>query len=805
MNTFRTAFGRFSPDGREYVITTPRTPRPWVNVVSNGDYGFVVSQTGSGYSWRTHAQLNRLTRWEQDLIRDDWGKYLYLRDERGNFWSAGWKPVCHDPDAYVCRHGIGYTVITSEQFGIVTELLFFVPNDEPVELWRLTVRNRSRRRRTLDLLTYCEWGLGQAPDWHREFHRSFIETRYDTATGSLLATKRLWEVPTERGHWNTDWPFVAFHAASVRPASFETDKEAFLGMYGSPARPHAASRTRLGNHAGNWLDPVASLHHRVTLAPGGERTIWYSLGCANSLDQARAVVQRFQSAPACTEALTDVHARWNRILDAARVCTPDDAMNLMENTWLKYQAISARLWARTGYYQTGGAFGFRDQLQDSQIWLPIDPQRTCEQLRLHARHQFQDGSVYHWWHPLSEIGLRNQISDNLLWLPFVMTAYLRETGDGTSLDIREPFVDDPAGGTLYDHCCRAIERALQRRSDRGLPLIGGGDWNDGLSAVGLDMKGESVWLGHFLHRILIDFAEVAEDRGDRSRASRYRSEAAGLRTGLNTTGWDGSYYWGATKDSGEKIGSRGNREGRLWLNPQTWAVIGGVADAARAGQVMDVVERELETEIGPLLLAPAYTVPDRMIGYLTRYSAGMRENGGVYTHGATWAVIAAAMLGRGETAFRIYSRLNPVNRGKRPTVYRAEPYVTAGNIEGPGSPFFGRGGWTWYSGSAAWLFAAGMEWILGVRPSRAGLVVDPCIPSDWPEYAVTRMFRGATYRITVRNPHGAQTGVEQVLLDGRPCAEHLGPREKCLPVCPAGTIHDVLVVLGPAAAPGRKK
>jgi cellobiose phosphorylase len=796
MKTFRTAFGHFSDDGREYVITTPRTPRPWVNVVSNGDYGFVVSQTGSGYSWRTHAQLNRITRWEQDLIRDDWGKYIYLRDERGEVWSAGWKPVCHEPDSYVCRHGAGYSVIASEHFGIATELLLFVPNDEPAEVWRLTVTNRSRRERTIDLYTYAEWGLGQAPDWHREFHRSFIETQYDAKAQALLATKRLWEVPAERGHWNTNWPFVAFHSASLRPASYESDKEGFLGMYGSPARPAGVHNGKLGRHTGNGLDPVASLHHRIRLKPGAQKTICYVLGCADSTAQAAAIAGKFRAPSACDEAFGLVRERWDRMLSTVTVATPDDAMNLMENWWLKYQAISGRLWGRTGYYQTGGAYGFRDQLQDSQVWLPIDPAPARQQLLLHARHQFRDGSVYHWWHPISEVGLRNLISDNLLWLPYVLVSYLQETADQAVLDAREPFVDDAAGGTLYDHCCRAIERSLQRKSKRGLPLIGGGDWNDGLSAVGLELKGESIWLGHFLHRILRDFAVVADRYGDAERGRRYRVEADMLRSRLNALGWDGSYYYGATRDSGERLGSRENAEGTIWLNPQTWAVIGGVAEPDRAGQVMDAVERRLESTIGPLLLAPAYSTPDAGVGYLTRYSPGMRENGGVYTHGATWAVIAEAMLGRGDEAYRMYAKLNPVNRGKKATLYQAEPYVTSGNIEGPDSRFFGRGGWTWYSGSAAWLFKAGLEWILGIRPTFDGLCIDPCVPRSWRRYEVKRTFRGAELHITVRNPGGVSCGVKELLVDGQVHCATRGPREKVLPPFPAGTSHEVVVVLG---------
>jgi cellobiose phosphorylase len=794
--TFQNRYGRFTPDGTEYHITTQRTPRPWINVISNGDYGLTVSQNGSGYSWRTHAQLNRVTRWEQDLVRDEWGKFFYLRDERGRVWSAGWKPVCAKTDAYDVRHGPGYTVITSRIFGIQTELTVFVPNDDPVELWLLRVTNRSRTKRRLDLYSYCEWALGQSPDWHREFHKSFIETSFEPRARAILAVKRLWEVPTERGHWNTDWPYVAFHASSEKPVSWDTDKESFLGMYGDLRRPAAVSGKPLAKRSGKWLDAAASLHHRIVLQPGVERTIVFSLGCADSVEHARLLAARYRSPAAARRAYTQMQERWGGMLGTVRICTPDPAMNVMQNVWLKYQAISGRMWARTAYYQTGGAYGFRDQLQDSMLWLSIEPEQTLRQIHLHARHQFADGSVYHWWHPLSEVGLRNEISDNLLWLPYVMAAYLRETGDPAVLEELEPFVDSAQHATLYDHCCRAVDRALGRFSTRGLPLIGAGDWNDGLSAVGLGMKGESVWLGHFLHRILIDFAGVARTRSDEARAVRYEIQAEALRVAINAFAWDGQYYLGATKDSGEPLGSSANAEGSLWLNPQTWAIIGNVADSARAEQVMDVVERRLECEIGPLLLTPAYSTPDPEIGYLTRYSPGMRENGGVYTHGATWAVIAAAMLGRGDAAYRLYNKLNPVTRGRRPDRYKAEPYVTAGNIEGPDSAFFGRGGWTWYSGSAAWLYRVGLEHILGVRPAADGLLIDPCIPHRWKRFSVRRVFRGAEYLIEVRNPRGVQCGVTELLVDGEPVCTTRGPRGKTVEPFPAGSTHTVVATLG---------
>ena len=765
----KTKFGYFSDDDKEYVITRPDTPRPWVNVISNGDYGLVISQTGSGYSWRTHAGLNRLTRWEQDLIKDEWGKYIYIRDEEsGKFWSAGWKPVCAEPEEYRCTHGVGYSKIESLNRGIRSSLLIFVPNNDPLEVWKLTLKNAGSSVRRLRLFTYFEWGLGAAPDWHREFHKCFINTRYDDSHNAIFAMKRLWEVPTENGHWNTDWPYIAFHSSDVSPSGHDGDKESFLGMYRELSRPLAVESGNFGKRTGNSLDPIGSLAVDVELQPGEEKTICFTLGAADNQREAMRLIAKYQSTENVDNALDEVKARWRRLLSTVEVKTPDEAMNTMLNIWLKYQAISGRLWGRTAYYQTGGALGYRDQLQDSQIFLPIDSEQTKQQILLHARHQNKDGTVYHWWHPITELGLSTNMSDDLLWLPYLVNSYIQETNDRSILKCKEPFLDDSKPVSLLEHCNRAIDRVLSRFSKRGLPLIGAGDWNDGLSAVGLKWKGESVWLGHFLYKILNDHVAILQADGHKKLASLYLRRAHGLRQALNKHAWDGGWYWSATKDSGEKIGSRSNKDGKIHLNAQTWSVIAGVADEKRSKQVMDVVEKQLEKKAGPLLLFPAYKTPDEKIGYLTRYSAGMRENGGVYTHAATWAVIAEAMLGRSEAAYRMFSKINPINRGMDPDEYFAEPYVTSGNIDGPESPFYGRGGWTWYSGSATWLFKAGLDYILGIRPTIDGLVIDPHIPSEWEGYKVSRRFRGSNLDIEVKNLGRVCHGVFEVEIDGKP-------------------------------------
>ncbi|MFH0989679.1 MAG: glycosyl transferase family 36 [bacterium] len=794
---FKTKYGYFSSNGKEFIITNPQTPRPWVNVISNGDMGFILSQAGGGYSWRTNAQINRLTRWEQDIVKDEWGKFLYIRDAQiGKLWSAAWKPCCVTPDFYEVHYGAGYATILSRLNGIQTAWTMFVAPDEPIELWKLIVTNTSKKNRTLQLFTFFEWCLGAAPDWHREFHKCFIETQYDSSMNAILATKRLWEVPSGQGHWNVAWPYIAFHSVNIKPAAFDCSKENVLGPYGTPSRPLGITSGRLKKASGNYHDPVASLHVNVALAPGQSKTLIFTLGASANRDEVRALTKKYRSIPNVDAALEKVQQRWNTLLSASQVKTPDASMNILLNHWLKYQAIAGRLWGRTGYYQAGGAYGYRDQLQDSQIFLSVQPERTKEQILLHARHQFKDGTVYHWWHPLSEVGYSTAMTDDLLWLPFLVNSYWEETGDSSILDCKEPFVDDHEPSSLYDHCFRAIEKTLCRVSPRGLPLIGAGDWNDGLSAVGLKWKGESIWLGEFLYYILKRFVRITAIYGDAARSEQYLREAEKLIYAINQYGWDGHWYFYGTKDSGEKIGSQENKEGRIHLNPQTWAILADIADGPRASEVLDVIFKNLESEAGPILLSPAYHTPDEYIGYLTRYAPGTRENGATYTHAATWAIIAAAKLGEAEAAYRLFSKINPIVRGSKPDHYCVEPYVSPGNIDGPDSEFYGRGGWTWYTGSAAWLWKSGMEWILGVRATPEGLLIKPCIPAQWKEYSVKRIFRGATYRIAVSNPNRVNRGIVTVLADGQPLEGFQPADEVVLPLYPPSSNHEITVVLG---------
>jgi len=774
---FESKYGYFSEDGREFVIVRPDTPTPWVNVMSNGDYGLVISQAGSGFSWRGNSALARINVWHQDLIRDEYGKYVYLRDNQsGEIWSLSWKPCCPTFDSYEVRHGIGYTSIRSVKNGIESSMLVFVPPEEPIEIWRITIRNTGGTRRELSLFTYLEWCLGNGMDTHREFHRTFIETRYDPELRAIFGKKRPLPVPSYISTGRPEVSLEGFHAVNLDPVGYEGNKQAFLGLYCDVCKPEAVKRGSLTNSVGKFYDNIASLHVRLELAPGEERAIIFTLGSASQSEAVR-LIRKYRSTEEVDRAFEKVKKFWDKLMAGLVVDTPDPSFNLMTNYWLKYQAISGHMWAKTGYYQCSGAYGFRDQLQSSLVLLPLAPHLTRKQALLHAAHQFADGTVYHWWHPLTELGMRTNISDNMLWLPYILTFYLEETGDWKVLKERIPFLDAPPA-TLYEHCKRAIDFALSKFTPRGLPLIGSGDWNDGLSAVGLRGKGESIWLGHFLYGILRRFAGVCRKMGDRKTAGRYERVAERLKDSINRYGWDGEWYWRASKDTGGLVGSRKCKEGKIYLNAQTWGVINETAPPERINKAMESVERYLLRNYGPLLLYPAYTVPDETIGYITRYAPGMRENGGVYTHAGTWCILAYCKLGRGDMAYDIYKRMSPPRRGMDADKYQGEPYVLPGNTDGPQSIFYGKGSWTWYTGSAAWMFKVSTEWILGIRPTGDGLLIDPCIPREWNGFRMVRRFRGSTYEIEVMNPGHVCRGVKEITVNGKPIKGQVLPIPK---------------------------
>ncbi len=763
---YETSYGYFADEGREYVIKTPTTPKPWINVISNRkNYGLVVSQTGGGYSWYRHARQNRLTRWNQDIVRDNWGKYIYIRDNKtGKFSSCTYQPTKLKTKYYKCRHGLGYTVFENLWNDILCTLTITVAPDDTIEIWSLALENKSSKKKDLSLFTYFEWALGVAPDAHREFHKLFIETEYDSKNKSMFATKRLCTVQARDGiPWNSPWDYVAFHSSSVKPSSYEGDKESFLGQYGDFNAPKAVKNGKCGNTQGKWNDSIASLNVNLKLNANQKKTVVFTLGLAESRKVAEKLISKYNSVSAAEDTVKKAKKGWLDLLGSFHIETPDKGFDFLNNYWLRYQAISGRIWGRSAYYQVGGDFGFRDQLQDSQIFLTIDPKLTRKQLLLNAEHQFKNGMVQHWWNPLNDIGCKNNITDNLLWLPFITIAYLKETADFDFLKEKVGYLDNNRKTSVFDHCLKAIEKSMNRLGSRGLPLIGEGDWNDGLCRVGNDWKGESVWLAHFLYGILVEWSTLLNRINKKKITQKFKEDARKLKDNINKHAWDGKWYFRATKDDGVILGSNNQEEGKIFLNAQTWAIMNEIIPQDRLQSVLEALDKHLYREYGPILFYPAYSKPDKKIGYLSRYAPGTRENAGLYTHAGCWAVIAEVVAQREDRAWDLYNKFMPVRRGMDPDFYKAEPYVTCGNVDGPDSANFGRGAWSWYSGSAGWLYKAAIDWLLGIRAEYDGLRVEPVLPDDWNECTIKRIFRGTTYNITIFK----YDGPNQIIVDGK--------------------------------------
>jgi cellobiose phosphorylase len=797
---FANGLGGFTPDGREYVLTLrgpERPPAPWSNVLANPGFGCLITEAGGGYTWAGNAQLNRLTPWSNDPVADPPGEVLYLRDEEtGDFWTPTPGP-CGGEATTVVRHGQGYTRFNQTSRGLEQDLLVLVSPADPVKLIRLRVINPGDRPRRLSATFYAEWVLGVL----RDLAPLQVVCSLDPESGALFA----------RSAWAGDFAGrVAFADVGRRPRSFTTDRTEFLGRNGAPDAPAALGRAQLADRAGELCDPCAALMTGLELPPGGEDEIVFLLGQAESAEEARRLVRSYGEAGRVQHALEEVQAGWDRILGAVQVRTPDPALDLMLNRWLIYQVLAGRVWGRSGFYQSGGAFGFRDQLQDAMALVYGAAEEARAQILRAAARQFEEGDVQHWWHPPAGRGVRTRISDDLYFLPLVTCHHVATTGDAALLDERVPFLRAPVlkpeqeeeyglpevsdvTGTVYEHCVRALEHGL-RLGPHGLPLMGTGDWNDGMNRVGAAGQGESVWNGWFMLATLLEFAALAEQRSDAARAAWCRERAEALRRALEEQAWDGSWYRRAYFDDGTPLGSAQNDECQIDSIAQSWAVISGVGDPERARQAMAAVEDHLVRDADQMILlfTPPFDRGPLEPGYIKGYVPGIRENGGQYTHAATWVVLATALLGQGERALELFALLNPVCHAASPegvARYKVEPYVVAADVYGA-PPHTGRGGWTWYTGSASWLYRVGLEAILGFRRRGERLKIEPCVAPDWPRYELTYRHRSATYHVVVENAAGTGRGVRAVTVDGQtvPNGE--------IPLVDDGKTHAVRVELG---------
>jgi cyclic beta-1,2-glucan synthetase len=793
-------WGGFGADGREYLIylqSEKRTPAPWVNIISNCGFGFLVSETGSSFTWAVNSGENRLTPWHNDPVRDPTGEALYLRDEAtGLVWSPTPQPL---PAAapYLIRHGAGYTIFEHHSHGLKQTLRLFVDVVEPVKLISLRLENTWGRPRVLALTYYCEWVLGV----NRDRTQQYLIPEYDSQTGALLARQ---PYEAEFGHG------VAFLVASQNPDNLTADRTEFLGRLGDLSKPVALKRVGLTGRVMAGSDPCAALQLLINLNAEETKEFHFVLGQGKDRSQALTLIGRFRDPAQVDTAWQAVHDQWEKLLGAVQVETPDKQMDMMLNRWLPYQNLSCRIWGRSGLYQSSGAYGFRDQLQDVMAVLHSAPEEARQQILRAASRQFEAGDVLHWWHPPSGRGVRTRISDDLLWLPYATAEYVTVTQDETIWHQSVSFLQAPSladdeleryghyeastePASLYEHCCRAIERA-DRSGVHGLPLMGAGDWNDGLNRVGIAGRGESIWLGWFLYATLARFIPICQRLGDESRAERYRQRMSQLRFALEDHGWDGEWYLRAYCDDGHLLGSQNSLECRISSIAQSWAVLSGASGGQRTQQAINSLWKHLvrPAEQLVLLFSPPFGQADQDPGYIRGYPPGVRENGGQYTHAATWAAWACAYLGRGSDAHRLFQMLNPINHADtqaKAQQYRVEPYVVAADIYGM-PPHCGRGGWTWYTGSAGWLYRLGLEAILGVCRQGPALRLAPCIPETWLGFRVVYQIGQTTYRIDVSNPERLNQGVKQVFLDGRPLPDGL------IPLVDDGLEHRAQVLMG---------
>ena len=749
------------------------TPAPWVNVIANAKFGTLISETGGSYTWAENCHEYRLTPWNNDPVSDTTGEAFYIRDEQtGRFWSPTPLPARAEAP-YTVRHGFGYSVFQLTEDGIESEMWTYVATDAPVKFVRVILRNQSGRSRTLSITGFWEWVLGEV----RSRNLMHIVTESDPRTGALLA----------RNAYNADFgSHTAFVAATEPVHSFTGNRTEFIGRNGSLASPAAMNRQRLSGKVGAGLDACAALRVDLNLDPGEEREVVFKLGAAPTRDEALGLLQEFKSLDACRDAIFMVRAYWNDALGAVRMETPDPALNLLANGWLLYQTLSARMWARTGFYQSGGAFGFRDQLQDAMALVHSRPELLREHLLRAANHQFLEGDVQHWWHPPGTRGVRTHFSDDFLWLPYATCRYVETLGDTGVLDEKVPFLESrqlrpeeesdynspmisPETGTLYEHCVRAIRHSL-RFGEHGLPLMGCGDWNDGMNLVGEQGKGESVWLAFFLCDVLKHFGALAHNRGDVATAELCEVQGRQLRENIEKHAWDGLWYRRAYFDNGEPLGSATNPECQIDSLPQSWAVLTGVGDPARARDGMNsVVRRLVRRDAGLIqLFDPPFDTSNLEPGYIKGYLPGVRENGGQYTHSAVWTIMAFAAMGDARRAWDLFSLVNPVRHAGSPAAiarYKVEPYVIAADVYSV-PPHTGRGGWTWYTGSAGWFYRLIAESFMGLILEVDRLRFAPCLPADWPSSEIRYRHCETQYHITLRNLSGNWGGRQVVILDG---------------------------------------
>lgn len=785
-------YGHFSRDGREFIVTQPNTPRPWFNYLFNDVYHGLISQTGGGFSYYRDPKYYRILRYDH-LTSDRPGRYLYLKDSKsGRYWTINWQPSRRRLDQWECRHGLGYTTIRAVQEGIAAEVTYFVPREGKLELWLVSLTNRTKSKRTLQVYPFVELVCGDVAleSHYRNILMLYNEASFDKKLQALVAFKHPFK------SWHK--PGFGFFSASFPIVSTECRRDSFLERYGNLSDPAGIKAKRLTDRPLRGEDMVGVLQGEISLSPSQTEEFVVLLGMSEDREEIPKLLSRFRNLTAAKKELEAVKAYWKENLEKVWVETPDPNFNLMVNLWGKYQLFAITHWRGTSpYHGAEGGQGYRDTAQDVEGLLSVEIRTAREKLERLLFYQYQSGhavsgfsEVEGTWENQGVQGVIRK-ADVAVWLPYSVVSYVKETGDTEFLKKEIPF-HDGGSASVYEHVLRAVRYLYGARGENGLPLIGHADWNDAYDHVGIKGKGESVWLGMALVRAMKQVAELADFLKDAAVAQEMRKKAQELTRIINAKGWDGAWYLAAFNDTGRKIGSHENKEGKVPLNSQTWAILSGVVPPARLWQILDKIDHYLDTPYGPALFLPSYTGFNPGIGRVAAFSPGTKENAAVFSHACAFKVVADCTIKRAQQAYETFSKLLPMSKPKQDhDRYKVEPYVWAEYIVGPGSAdHFGEGAFTWNTGTTPWMYVAATEWILGARREFKGLLIDPCIPRAWRKAKIRRPFRGAIYEITLQNPEGVSSGVARISVDG------LEQRSNLIEPHSDGQIHHVQVLLG---------
>lgn len=775
---FKNKYGYFTKDFREFVITNPLTPRPWFNYIWNENYAGLVSHTGGGFSFYISPRDNRLTRMRYNSLPwDRPGRYVILKDvDTKKYWSLSWAPTNDRKyKKYECHYGQGYTKIITEFANIYGEITYFVPIDIDAEIWMIKIVNNSNKIKKLEIYSFVELLMGNALNdlINQPNDKHFTEIFYDRKFETLVATRRYWVLnrKVSVAQPNLDWKYWLLFTQTLPISGFDSSLDSFMGKWRSEANPESVENGKMKNNEITAEDPIAALQSKIKIKPKQEINFAVIMGISpknkNPFDNLNW--DQLKNIDFIQSKFNQLKDYWNNYLDSVKVNTPDKKFNLMVNVWNPYQAaVTFNMARNAGYYHGCLLFGtgIRDQFQDILGMVLVHPEKVRARIINTLQYQFEDGSTLHNFFKLTDWGEKTNHSDTTLWIPFGITEYINETGDISILDEVIKFYDK-GESTVYDHMIKAVDYCINNTSERALPKIMNGDWNDTLDKVGPEGKGETIWGAFFLAYVIQKSLEIVEFKNDLETKNRWCSFYNKLKNVINEIAWDGDWYIRAFKDNGEPIGSKQNEQGKIFLNSQSWAIISGIAPQERAEKCIESVKKYLIRDKGVQIVFPAFRKVEEDVGLISRCVPGKKENGAIFNHASSWFVLAAIISGKVDLAYDIYMKMNPINSSKNIDRYEVEPYVYAEYVTSSEHHTEGQASHSWLTGTAVWMYRIALDYILGIRPTLRGVLIDPHIPSHWKEFSVQRKFRGKIINLRVVNPNGKNSGFQKILVNSK--------------------------------------